>query len=513
MKPEPKPSGGRGPGKGNPRAQPSPAAQGPTRRLEAADYFSLTFGLFLGLALVKFGNPVILESKITPPRLWIEFLVYPWPLGWGVWLLIPLAVVGLGLVAIKRPRWPATRWLWILPCVWLGWQVLSGTQTVDKGLTLSTLPHFAGCVACFLTGALVLGEERRFKLLLIGLIAAFAFCLVRAADQRLAEFPQERRMLVEGERTGWTNLPPEIFLEMKRDGVIITTNGVDVANPVILAKYGKEPPPNMDAVHRRLYLLFASTPRVNGTLVYPNALAGAILLLFPIAVTLAFWGTREFRVLTRVAAIGLTLFLGVGGLFWSGSKSGWLIALGMGGVYVFRRLNWSVRTKAVLIAAILLGGLLAFGVRFQHYFTSGASSVGARFDYWRAALQTTRAKPLFGSGPGTFQRPYEHIKAPDAEMARLTHNDYLEQFSDSGIIGGISYALWIGLLLVVSGKAAWRLENRLVFASFAGVGGWFIQGLTEFSLYVPALAWTAFALSGALLRLAGNRFDKPRSAG
>ena len=29
-------------------------------------------------------------------------------------------------------------------------------------------------------------------------------------------------------------------------------------------------------------------------------------------------------------------------------------------------------------------------------------------------------------------------------MARLTHNDYLEQFCDSGIIGGVSYALWIG---------------------------------------------------------------------
>ena len=55
---------------------------------------------------------------------------------------------------------------------------------------------------------------------------------------------------------------------MKHENVIITTNGMDVANPVILAKFAKG--------------------RVKGTLVYPNALAGAILLLFPVSLVLAF---------------------------------------------------------------------------------------------------------------------------------------------------------------------------------------------------------------------------------
>jgi O-antigen ligase len=121
--------------------------------------------------------------------------------------------------------------------------------------------------------------------------------------------------------------------------------------------------------------------------------------------------------------------------------------------------------------------------------------------------------PLVGSGPGTFQRPYAQIKSPDAEMARLAHNDYLEQFSDSGIPGGIFYGAWIILALVTIVKRVWKTGNQFIFATFIGLLGWFVQGIGEFSLYIPALAWTAFILLGCLLALTGNQFDKNRGAG
>jgi O-antigen ligase len=104
-------------------------------------------------------------------------------------------------------------------------------------------------------------------------------------------------------------------------------------------------------------------------------------------------------------------------------------------------------------------------------------------------------------------------------MARLAHNDYLEQFSDSGIPGGIFYSAWIVLALVAIGRRIWKSENHadklsaLRFAIFAGLLGWFVQGAGEFSLYIPALAWTAFTLLGCLLALTGNQFDKNRAAG
>ena len=139
--------------------------------------------------------------------------------------------------------------------------------------------------------------------------------------------------------------------------------------------------------------------------------------------------------------------------------------------------------KVAAVASILVVGLGLFAARFHGYFSAGATSVGARFDYWRAAVQTTVAHPLAGTGPGTFQRPYARLKSPAAEMARLTHNDFLEQFSDSGIPGGLSYAVWVFLALAVVGKKFWRNPDIFAFAIFSGVLAWFVQGLGEFGLF------------------------------
>jgi hypothetical protein len=461
------------------------------QKFTAHGIYALAFGLFLGLCIWKFGNPVILDQKISAPHSLSDFLNEPWPTHWAKWILIPLLAIGVVLLLKNKVRWPETKWLLILPLVWFGWQLVSATHTVDKSLTATTLWQFAGCLACYFVGASVIGRERGWQLVMVGLLAAFAFCLVRAVNQKLFEFPSDRQFLLENQKTSWTNLPPEVFQEMKREGVIVQTNGMDMANPAIIARYEKG--------------------RVFGTLVYPNALAGIVLLLLPLAILMVLQSTQRLRRLTRAAAIGLTIFLGGAGLFWSGSKSGWLIALAVG-VFWLCRLKWTRRLKWSLALVVLAGGLTVFGLRFQSYFAKGASSVGARFDYWQVAARVAKERPLLGSGPGTFQCPYAELKRPKSEMARLTHNDYLEQFSDSGWIGGLSYLVWIGLLLWTTGRRVRQSKQWLEFAVFAGVLGWFTQGLIEFSLYIPALAWTAFTLGGCLLGRTANQFDKTQDA-
>jgi O-antigen ligase len=481
------------------------------KTVSGMEFYALAYGLFLGLTILKFGNPVILDGKITPPASFSEFWNDPWPTHWANWILPPLVLVGAAIVFSRKMTWPGTKWLWLLPFLWFGWQLFSATQTVDTNLTVTTLWQFFGCVAGYFLGAFLFGRERALRWLLIGVLAAFTFCLVRAIDQRLFEFPQSRQMLVEGERTNWTNIPPELFGEMKRENVIITTNGLDVANPVILAKFGKEPPVNANRLHRLFYKLFTPSPRVNGTLVYPNALAGAVLLLFPISLVFAFNSTKRLRPVIHAIVIALAFFLGGAGFLWTGSKLGWLIAVAIGGACLFR-LKWATRLKWMALTIVLLVGLGVFAVRFHNYFTAGATSVGARFDYGRGAAQTTLAHPLLGTGPGTFQRPYAQFKSPEAEMARLTHNDYLEQFSDSGIAGGIFYGAWILTASTIIGRRIWNFGSPTAFAIFIGLLGWLAQGIGEFGLYIPALAWTAFTLLGGLLGLSGNQIDKSASA-
>ena len=457
------------------------------KNLTATKIYALAFGLFLGLCIWKFGNPVILDHKISAPATPTELFNEAWPTHWANWVLLPLAAIGLILIFQRKVSWTQSKWLWLLPLIWLGWQFVSATQTVDDNLTAATLWQFSGCVACYFLGALIFARDDLWRWLLPGLLAAFAFCLVRGIDQHVFEFPQNYQMLVEGERDGWTNFPPKTIADMKSDNIIITTNGLDMANPSILEKFKKG--------------------RVAGTLVYPNALAGIILLLWPLSLALAFGATNKLKPPIRFGVIGLTVFLGGTALFWSGSKLGWLIGLALAGVFLLR-LEWPKKIKLATIAFVLTLGLGVFGIRFHNYFSTGATSVGARFDYWRAAVQITAAKPIFGTGPGTFQRPYAQIKSPKAEMARLTHNDYLEQFSDSGIVDGLTYASWIFLALLTLGKKLWRRSDILSIAIAAGLFGWFAQGFGEFGLYIPALAWTAFTLLGCLMSQEIIELDK-----
>lgn len=476
-------------------SRPAPAKGAPPAgrlKLDGATLYALVFGCFLGLCIWKFGNPVILDEKIDTPASPADLWNFAWPLRWAGWLLLPLVAIGALLVWQRKSTWPRSKWLWLLPLTWLGWQFVSATRSVDAVLTAATLWQFFGVVACYFLGAFLFADRPARCWLLAGILVAFTFCLMRGVDQKLFEFPINYQTLVEGERSGWTNFPPETITVMKQENVIITTNGVDVANPVIVKKF--------------------KLGRVAGTLVYPNALAGLILLLWPASLMLVLGALKQMKASIRLAALALVVFLGGAAFFWTGSKLGWLIGIGLAGLWLLR-LDWSRKLKLAAVAAVLILGLGVFAVRFHAYFAAGATSVGARFDYWRAAGQTTLANPVFGSGPGTFQRPYSQLKSPAAEMARLTHNDYLEQFSDSGVVGGLAFTAWVVLALAVIGRKIWRGGDHVDFALFAGLLAWFAQSFGEFGLYIPALAWLAFTLLGGLIGLNRIEIDKKTPEG
>ena len=71
---------------------------------------------------------------------------------------------------------------------------------------------------------------------------------------------------------------------------------------------------------------------------------------------------------------------------------------------------------------------------------------------------------------------------------------------------------WIFSRLVIIGRRVWNSGSPMTFAIFIGLLGWFVQGIGEFGLYIPALAWTAFTLLGCLLALSGNQIDKSAAA-
>lgn len=473
-------------------------AADPHRDVPLARWFALGFGAFLGLALIKFGNPPIMEKWVTRPGDVYEFMLgSPWPISWAYGFLAVLGVAGL-----FAAKWKVgvPRWLLAMPVAWLIWECVAAGWTVNAELTRFTLAHLFACVVCFYLGLFSLDNGRRMVWLLPGLLCGFLIVIVVGWQQHFGGLEQSRRYF-------FLYIYPRL----------------------------KEVPHD--------YLKKLSSTRIFSTLFYPNALAGATLLLLPALLEFLWQARKRF---TQAARLFLVTAIGIGALgclYWSGSKGGWLLMLALGLVWLLR-LPFNPKLKQALLALLLVGGLAGFFFRYAGFFHKGATSVEARFDYWHAAVQTTVAHPLVGTGPGTFSTAYQRVKRPEWEMSRLVHNDYLEQASDSGLPGFVFYSAFIlGTLLITApsfkrpgdatlspsraqGKstageskiqgradsasvpaidqANGGIETPISFAIWLGILGWALQSTMEFGLYIPGLAWPAFAFLGALLGRRGG---------
>ena len=429
--------------------------------------FPSAFGGFLGLALLKFGNPSIMERWVVAPGNIYEFLLgYPWPIRWAWWLLCPIVLLGLFLV--RRPR-GQPGWLLSLPIVYLGWQCLAASRTVDAELTAVTLKHLATCVLCFYLGSFCLSHSRQLVGFWLGLVIGFLIVIAVGWEQHFGGLAATRAYFFQ------------------------------YVYPTL-----REVPPG--------YLKKMSSERIFSTLFYPNTLAGALLLLLPITLGFIQNLRRAFTPAAKWFLMALITVAALACLYWSASKAGWLLMLLLGLVALLR-FPFAGRLKLIIISFLLLAGVAGFFYKYAAFFERGATSVSARFDYWSAALRTANNHPWFGTGPGTFSIPYLEMKRPESEPSKLAHNDYLEQASDSG---WPAFVLYLGL---VASTLAWSF-NRLglfsralfsdqaqpiqdkewfLFLIWLGTFAWALQGLVEFPLYIPALAWLAFTLLGWLI--------------
>jgi len=120
--------------------------------------------------------------------------------------------------------------------IWFGWQLVAATQTVDVQLTKATLLHFGACNACFYLGLFALSRVSQMTWFWNTLLLGFVWVLWMGLCQHFGGLEATRQMI--SQQPNWQQLPPE-------------------------------------------YLMRMASKRIFSTLVYPNALAGAILLLIP----------------------------------------------------------------------------------------------------------------------------------------------------------------------------------------------------------------------------------------
>jgi O-antigen ligase len=409
--------------------------------------FAFFAGAWIGVSLIKFGNPIVLDHLVAQPKGLAEMLQESWPVKWGYLFTFVLLALSIPLF---RFRWEPRKWPILFLAVWFFWVLLSNGRSVAPRISNPTIIHFTCCVVVFALGLWGFSNTKTLNSFWVPLILAFGYVLYVGFGQHNGGLEETRKAFYA--QPDWQTYPKEFLLKIAKN-------------------------------------------RIFATLVYPNALAGAIIVFLPV-LTWKLWElTASWPNILRAVITGLYGYIGLADLYWTGSKGGWLIALLMAGLFILH-LKVPIRLKYILVVAGVILGLTAFAVKFSAYFKKGAPSVGARFVYWQAALSIAGEHPVLGTGPGTFQVPFSKIKAPDEEMAKLVHCDYLEQASDSGIIASLTY---LGFVIASFWKLyRYRNENITLQILLLGLFGFAVQSTIEFGLYIPALAWPVFFFLGWL---------------
>ena len=254
-----------------------------------------------------------------------------------------------------------------------------------------------------------------------------------------------------------------------------------------------------------------------GPYVNRNHFAGFAELVLPLAlVPLVVGRVRRERRLV----VGLFAVLPVGALLLSASRGGLVsfgAELGVLALVLILRRGMSKQLLpgvTVLLVALLLVSWLGVGQILERLSSvqllevSAGKRASMRGDTWRIFLDHS----FVGTGLGTLQLvypPYESLY--DGKIVNHTHNDYLEALAETGLLGAICCAWFLGVLLVQSLERLRQLNHSLSGAlslsGLAACSGFLVHSLVDFNLHIPSNALLFFLMA----HLATAEVQQPNS--
>lgn len=172
----------------------------------------------------------------------------------------------------------------------------------------------------------------------------------------------------------------------------------------------------------------------------PNGLGTTLMLGAILSLGLAVRHNGRQRVLWTGAAL-----LCVAGLLASGSRAslaGWAV----GTAYlVWRELRARPWRMAALVVAGLavVGGLAAASPQLTSRLPSTMRDVsGNRIRIWQTSLEMIAARPLLGTGFGTYERAYDQRRGPGMSPEPFAFNLWMNLAVETGLLG-VAAAVWV----------------------------------------------------------------------
>jgi len=148
-----------------------------------------------------------------------------------------------------------------------------------------------------------------------------------------------------------------------------------------------------------------------------------------------------------------------------------------------------VLTAVMAVSLIGVQQVLQRFSNLQSLEVSGGKRTAMRQDTWRLFLD----HPIVGMGLGTFETvfpPYDSLY--DGKVVNHAHNDYVEALAETGVIGGMLCAWFIGLLLTTSlrrwAEPSSSFGSVLNLSGLIACCGILVHSLVDFNLHIPANA-------------------------
>lgn len=271
--------------------------------------------------------------------------------------------------------------------------------------------------------------------------------------------------------------------------------------------------------------------RASGPFVNSDHFANYLALIFPIVVG-GLLSSKLFHTRTRAllwwAFCGVTLVVLCVSLLLSLSRGG-LLAAAVGTLFVLWRKRGRSTTKrsrrrpsrrivlprslivagcgAIAVGFVLLNpvGRDQLGRRVQDTLL-GTSAIQDRVNLWQDSLGMIREFPIVGVGLGAWSEVFPRYQRPpwDPVTWKQAHNDYVQGFAETGVIGMSLLAWFFAVVGLVLFRGLRVIEDPLVSICAGLTAALFVMGFHEgfdFSLQIPANAVLFTIILGTGLRL------------
>jgi O-antigen ligase len=233
--------------------------------------------------------------------------------------------------------------------------------------------------------------------------------------------------------------------------------------------------------------------RLEGTFTHPAPYAFFLVGLLPIAFMYFRHTTSKIARVGLVALIPAMIFC----IYSSQTRGAWV------GLAVLAIVLLAVRARWAVILVPLVGiALFAAVPSVQARFDEAGSSTGSvvwRQHQWERALEVASPVQIVTVGAG--------LRAVDAELGELAHNEYIRLLTETGI-AGLAAVLLINLSLLRIAIRGYRnastpFQRDLVLGFIMAFAARAITAFADNILIYPVLEWYFWAFAGLIVVTSG----------